>query len=105
VIPLVDARTRFIAPVKFGEMLVLESQVSAFRRSSFEVEHRVLRGGEPATQGRETRGLGRPGRGQSGPAEVQAVAGGGRGALSRGLSRSFQWKRYPHISPENAVNG
>jgi 4-hydroxybenzoyl-CoA thioesterase len=54
-IPLVDARARFIAPVKFGELVVLESQVSAFRRSSFDVEHRVLNGGEHAAEGRETR--------------------------------------------------
>jgi 4-hydroxybenzoyl-CoA thioesterase len=54
-VPLVDARARFIAPVKFGEVVVLESQVSAFRRSSFDVEHRVLIGSELATEGRETR--------------------------------------------------
>jgi 4-hydroxybenzoyl-CoA thioesterase len=54
-VPLVDARARFIAPVKFGELVVLESQVSAFRRSSFDVEHRVLIGAELATEGRETR--------------------------------------------------
>ena len=54
-VPLVDARARFIAPVKFGEAVVLESQVSAFRRSSFDVEHRVLIGRELATEGRETR--------------------------------------------------
>ena len=54
-IPLVDARARFIAPVRFGELLVLESQVSAFGRSSFKVEHRVLSGGALAAQGRETR--------------------------------------------------
>jgi 4-hydroxybenzoyl-CoA thioesterase len=54
-VPLVDARARFIAPVKFGDAVVLESQVSAFRRSSFEVEHRVLAGGALAAQGSETR--------------------------------------------------
>jgi 4-hydroxybenzoyl-CoA thioesterase len=54
-IPLVDARARFIAPVRFGELVVLESHVSAFRRSSFDIEHRVLNGGELAAQGRETR--------------------------------------------------
>jgi 4-hydroxybenzoyl-CoA thioesterase len=54
-VPLVDARARFIAPVKFGDVVVLESQVSAFRRSSFDVEHRVLAGGALAAQGSETR--------------------------------------------------
>jgi 4-hydroxybenzoyl-CoA thioesterase len=54
-VPLVEASARFIAPVKFGDLVVLESQVSAFRRSSFDVAHRVLIGGELATEGRETR--------------------------------------------------
>jgi len=54
-VPLVDARARFIAPVKFGDVVVLESQVSGFRSSSFDVEHRVLIGEVLAAQGRETR--------------------------------------------------
>ena len=54
-VPLVDARARFIAPVKFGEQVMLESQVSAFRRSSFDIEHRILIGDELAAEGRETR--------------------------------------------------
>src|SRR5882757_7100158 len=55
-VPLVDAGARFIAPVKFGDRVVHESQVSAFRRSSFDVEHRLSLGAELATLGRETRG-------------------------------------------------
>src|SRR5262245_49752015 len=39
-IPLVDARARFLVPVKFGDALAFESHVSEFRRSSFDVEHR-----------------------------------------------------------------
>jgi 4-hydroxybenzoyl-CoA thioesterase len=54
-VPLVEASARFIAPVKFGDLVVLDSQVSAFRRSSFDVEHRLLNGGELAAIGRETR--------------------------------------------------
>jgi 4-hydroxybenzoyl-CoA thioesterase len=54
-VPLVDARARYIVPVKFGDLVVLESQVSEFRRSSFDVEHRILIDGELATEGRETR--------------------------------------------------
>jgi 4-hydroxybenzoyl-CoA thioesterase len=53
--PLVEARARFIAPLKFGDRVVVESQVSAFHRSSFDVEHRVLNGGALATEGYETR--------------------------------------------------
>jgi 4-hydroxybenzoyl-CoA thioesterase len=54
-IPLVDARARFIAPVKFGDCIELEAQVSEFRRSSFDVAHRILIDGVLATEGRETR--------------------------------------------------
>jgi 4-hydroxybenzoyl-CoA thioesterase len=54
-IPLVDARAHFLVPVKFGDRVDIESQVSEFRRSSFEVAHRMSVGGELAVEGRETR--------------------------------------------------
>jgi 4-hydroxybenzoyl-CoA thioesterase len=54
-IPLVDARARFIAPLRFGDLVDLEAEVSAFRRSSFDVAHRITVGGELATEGFETR--------------------------------------------------
>ena len=54
-VPLVDARARFLAPVKFGDTVELESQVSAMRRSSFDIAHRLLAGGELAAEGQETR--------------------------------------------------
>ena len=54
-IPLVDARARFIVPVKFGDAAEIASQIVEFRRSSFDVEHRLSVGGELAVEGRETR--------------------------------------------------
>jgi 4-hydroxybenzoyl-CoA thioesterase len=69
-VPLVEASARFIAPVRFGDQVIHESQVSAFRRSSFDVEHRLLIGAELATLGRETRvwaALGPAGRLQARP--------------------------------------
>jgi 4-hydroxybenzoyl-CoA thioesterase len=56
-IPLVDAGARFIAPAHFGDAVELTSQVSEFRRSSFDVEHRLLVRGAVAVavEGRETR--------------------------------------------------
>src|SRR6266850_1775418 len=54
-IPLVDARARFLVPIKFGETVEMTSQVSEFRRSSFDVEHRLTIRGELAVEGRETR--------------------------------------------------
>src|SRR6266699_2608462 len=54
-IPLVDARARFVVPVKFGDTVEMASQVVEFRRSSFDVEHRLSVAGELAVEGRETR--------------------------------------------------
>jgi 4-hydroxybenzoyl-CoA thioesterase len=54
-IPLVDARARFLVPIKFGETVEMTSQVSEFRRSSFDIEHRLRVRGELAVEGRETR--------------------------------------------------
>ena len=42
--PIVDARAKFIIPSSYGDEVVLESAVAEWRRSSFEVRHRVLRG-------------------------------------------------------------
>jgi 4-hydroxybenzoyl-CoA thioesterase len=54
-IPLVDASARFLAPARFGDTADLTSQVSALRRSSFDVEHQLFVGGVLAVEGRETR--------------------------------------------------
>ena len=54
-IPLVDARANFIKPAKFGDVVEIVSQVAEFRRSSFEVEHRLSVDGELAVEGNETR--------------------------------------------------
>jgi 4-hydroxybenzoyl-CoA thioesterase len=54
-IALVDARANFLRPAKFGDTIEIASQISEFRRSSFDVEHRVSIGGETAVEGGETR--------------------------------------------------
>src|SRR3954467_15077398 len=54
-IPLVDARARFILPVKFGDAVEIGSAITEFRRSSFDITHRLSVGGELAVEGRETR--------------------------------------------------
>lgn len=53
--PLVDARANFIKPARFGDVVEIASRVIEFRRSSFDVEHKIFNGGELATDGRETR--------------------------------------------------
>ena len=54
-IPLVDARANFVKPLKFGDEVEIASRVTEFRRSSFDVEHRLSSGGELAVEGAETR--------------------------------------------------
>ena len=54
-IPLVDVSAQFLAAVRFGDVMELASQVREFRRSSFDVEHRLFVAGAVAVEGRETR--------------------------------------------------
>lgn len=54
-IPLVDARAKFIAPAKFGDVADMESRIVEFRRSSFEVAHRMFIGETLAVEGLEKR--------------------------------------------------
>jgi 4-hydroxybenzoyl-CoA thioesterase len=54
-IALVDARANFLKPAKFGDSVEIVSRISEFRRSSFDVEHKITVGGELAVEGMETR--------------------------------------------------
>ena len=54
-IPLVDAKARFLKPAKFNDVADITSEVSEFRRSSFDVAHRISIGSELAVEGSETR--------------------------------------------------
>jgi 4-hydroxybenzoyl-CoA thioesterase len=54
-IPMVDTRARFIAPASFGDAVEIESTVIAFKRSSFDVHHRLTRDGALLVEGFETR--------------------------------------------------
>lgn len=55
-IPLVETRASFLAPCAFGDEVRIDSRVTAFRRSSFDVAHRLYRAdGTLAVEGAETR--------------------------------------------------
>ena len=71
-IPLVDARAEFRRPAKFGEIIEIASHVSEFRRSSFNVAHRISVGGELAVEGGETRVW--AARDKANPEKIGAVA-------------------------------
>ena len=54
-IPLVETQAKFILPSRFGDTITIESSITSFKRSSFDVEHKLFNGGALATEGRETR--------------------------------------------------
>jgi 4-hydroxybenzoyl-CoA thioesterase len=54
-IPMVDTRAKFIVPSRYGDDIIIESRVSRFGGTSFDIEHRVLRGETLAIEGFETR--------------------------------------------------
>jgi 4-hydroxybenzoyl-CoA thioesterase len=53
--PIVDLRTRFILPSKFGDELIAESTVTKFGKSSFVVRHQISKAGALAVEGFATR--------------------------------------------------
>lgn len=54
-LPLVDSRANFLKPAKFGDVVEIASRVAEFRRSSFDIEHRLSINGALAVDGGETR--------------------------------------------------
>lgn len=54
-IPMVDTGARFIIPSRYGDVITVESRATGFRRSSFDVSHRVLKDEALAIEARETR--------------------------------------------------
>jgi 4-hydroxybenzoyl-CoA thioesterase len=55
ILPLVDVRLDYRKSLSFGEHIEIVSRIAEFRRSSFDVEHQVLSGGDLAVIGGETR--------------------------------------------------
>jgi 4-hydroxybenzoyl-CoA thioesterase len=54
-IPVVEYRTRFLAPVRWGDTLSIETSVTELHRSAFEIQHRVFNAGVLAVDCSETR--------------------------------------------------
>jgi len=53
--PLVETRGRFLLPTRFGDTVTIESAVAACGRSSFKIEHQLIKDGTLAAEGFETR--------------------------------------------------
>ena len=53
--PMVDTGANFKIALRYGDIIVIESRVKQFGRSSFKVEHRVFKGEDLAIEAWETR--------------------------------------------------
>jgi 4-hydroxybenzoyl-CoA thioesterase len=53
--PMVDTRARFLKPTKFGDDVEIETKVTEFRRSSFNIQHRLTLDGELCVECLDTR--------------------------------------------------
>ncbi|MDE2578638.1 MAG: acyl-CoA thioesterase [Hyphomicrobiales bacterium] len=53
--PLVESRSRFLRPSRFGETVTIETQTTDLRRSSFDIRHQLFNAGELAVEAFETR--------------------------------------------------
>lgn len=54
-IPMVDTGAKFIVPSRYGEIIIIETQATALRRSSFDIAHRVFKGEALSIEAHETR--------------------------------------------------
>ena len=53
--PMVDTRAKFSIPNSYGEDVEIESTIAEFRRSSFDIQHRMLKNGALSVECSETR--------------------------------------------------
>jgi 4-hydroxybenzoyl-CoA thioesterase len=53
--PMVDTRARFLKPTKYGDDVTIETKVTEFRRSSFDVQHLLTLNGELCVECFDTR--------------------------------------------------
>jgi 4-hydroxybenzoyl-CoA thioesterase len=53
--PLVETRARFRQTTRFGDDVVIETRLVGCGRSSFKIEHRLMKAGALAVEGFETR--------------------------------------------------
>jgi len=70
--PMVDTRAKFAIPNRFGDDVVIETAVTGFRRSSFDIHHRLLKGDKLSVEGFETRVW--VGRDPEDPSKIKSVA-------------------------------
>lgn len=60
--PIVDARSKFLKPVMFGDTIEIITSVAEWKRKTFTVSHEVRKDGELYAEGSEIRCLVAPGK-------------------------------------------
>ena len=69
--PVVDLKARFFKPLTYGLVVDIETTIREFRKSSFDVLHRLFVAQELAVEGVETRVW--TGRDQGDPGRIRAI--------------------------------
>lgn len=54
-IPVVEYKTKFLAPVRWGDELLIETSIANLHRCAFDIQHRVFNAGVLAVECTETR--------------------------------------------------
>jgi len=55
--PMLTTKSNYFVPSRHGDVVEIETRITRFGRSSFDVEHRLMRGDVLAVEGFETRAL------------------------------------------------
>src|ERR1700730_18273775 len=92
-IPLVDAKARFLKPAKFNDVADIASEVSEFRRSSFDVAHLDRR--RAGRRRQRDAGMGRARPGRSGQVEGHANPSRGHRAVSGRSLEALSCSKFP----------
>ncbi len=54
-IPVVEYKSKFLSPARWGDELTIETSVTALHRCAFDIQHRILNGGVLTVECAETR--------------------------------------------------
>lgn len=53
--PLVGVNGKFLGQLSYGDVIEIESEIGEFRKSSFDVRHRLIKDGKVCVEAQETR--------------------------------------------------
>lgn len=53
--PLVGVNGKFLGQLRYGDVVDIESEIAEFRKSSFDVRHRLIKNGKVCVEAQETR--------------------------------------------------